>query len=29
MPLMKLQFQPGLNRETTAYANEGGWSELR
>lgn len=25
MPLMKLQFQPGLNRETTAYANEGGW----
>lgn len=25
MPLMKLQFQPGLNRETTGYANEGGW----
>ena len=25
MPLMKLQFKPGLNRETTGYANEGGW----
>ena len=25
MPLMKLQFQPGINRETTGYANEGGW----
>ena len=25
MPLMKLQFAPGLNRETTGYANEGGW----
>jgi len=22
---MKLQFTPGLNRETTGYANEGGW----
>ena len=25
MPLQKLQFRPGVNRETTAYANEGGW----
>jgi hypothetical protein len=25
MPLTKLQFRPGVNRETTAYANEGGW----
>jgi hypothetical protein len=25
MPLMKLQFQPGLNREVTAYSDEGGW----
>lgn len=25
MALMKLQFRPGINRETTAYANEGGW----
>ena len=25
MPLLKLQFQPGINRETTGYANEGGW----
>lgn len=25
MPLMKLQLQPGINRETTGYANEGGW----
>jgi len=25
MPLMKLQFQPGLNREITAYSDEGGW----
>lgn len=25
MPLTKLQFSPGINRETTAYANEGGW----
>jgi hypothetical protein len=25
MPLTKLQFRPGINRETTAYANEGGW----
>jgi len=25
MPLTKLQFKPGINRETTSYANEGGW----
>lgn len=25
MPLTKLQFRPGINRETTAYTNEGGW----
>jgi len=25
MPLTKLQFRPGVNRETTAYTNEGGW----
>jgi hypothetical protein len=25
MPLTKLQFQPGVNRETTSYTNEGGW----
>ena len=25
MPLTKLQFRPGVNRETTAYSNEGGW----
>ena len=25
MPLTKLQFRPGLNRESTSYANEGGW----
>jgi len=25
MPLNKLVFRPGINRETTAYANEGGW----
>jgi hypothetical protein len=23
--LTKLQFQPGINRETTSYTNEGGW----
>lgn len=27
MPLTKLQFRPGINRETTSYANEGGWFE--
>ena len=25
MPLTKLQFKPGINREITAYSNEGGW----
>lgn len=25
MPLAKLQFKPGINRETTSYSNEGGW----
>jgi hypothetical protein len=25
MPLAKLQFRPGLNREVTSYTNEGGW----
>ena len=27
MPLQKLQFNPGVNRETTSYGNEGGWYE--
>jgi hypothetical protein len=25
MPLQKLGFKPGINRESTTYANEGGW----
>lgn len=25
MPLTKVQLQPGINRETTSYTNEGGW----
>ena len=25
MPLTKLQFKPGINREVTPYSNEGGW----
>ena len=25
MALTKLQFRPGVNRETTSYSNEGGW----
>ena len=25
MPLQKLQFRPGVNREGTDYSNEGGW----
>ena len=25
MPLMKIQFKPGVNRETTSYGNEGQW----
>ena len=27
MPLTKLQFKPGINREITAYSNEGGWTD--
>jgi len=27
MPLQKLVFRPGVNRESTSYANEGGWFE--
>jgi hypothetical protein len=27
MALTKLQFRPGINREFTSYANEGGWSD--
>jgi hypothetical protein len=27
MPLQKLQFRPGVNREGTSLANEGGWYE--
>jgi len=27
MPLQKLQFKPGINREGTNYSNEGGWYE--
>lgn len=26
MPLQKLQFRPGINKEATSYSNEGGWS---
>ena len=25
MPLTKLQFRPGINRDVTSYTNEGGW----
>jgi hypothetical protein len=25
MPLQKLQFRPGINKESTSFANEGGW----
>lgn len=25
MPLSKLQFRPGINRDVTSYSNEGGW----
>src|SRR6056300_1006030 len=28
MPLTKLQFRPGINREITAYSNEGGWVDV-
>ena len=27
MPLQKLQFRPGINREITSYSNEGGWND--
>ena len=27
MPLTKLQFKPGINREVTSYTNEGGWND--
>ena len=25
MPFSKVEFRPGINREGTAYSNEGGW----
>jgi len=25
VPLSKIQFRPGINKESTTYANEGGW----
>jgi len=28
MPFTKLQFRPGVNRETTSYSNEGGWFDM-
>jgi hypothetical protein len=28
MPLVKLQFKSGVNRETTSYSNEGGWFDI-
>ena len=28
MPLTKLQFRPGVNRESTSYSNEGGWFDV-
>jgi len=28
MPLQKLQFKPGVNRESTNYSNEGGWFDI-
>ena len=27
MPLTKLEFRPGVNREVTSYSNEGGWND--
>ena len=27
MPLQKLQFKPGINKEVTSYTNEGGWND--
>jgi hypothetical protein len=28
VPLTKLQFKPGINKETTSYSNEGGWFDM-
>lgn len=28
MPLQKIQFKPGIDRENTNYANEGGWYDM-
>lgn len=28
MPLTKLQFRPGIDREATSYADEGGWFDM-
>ena len=25
MPIQKLQYRPGVNRDVTSYTNEGGW----
>ena len=27
MPITKLQFRPGINKETTSYSNKGGWND--
>ena len=27
MALVKYQFRPGINKELTSYANEGGWTD--
>jgi len=27
MPLAKLKFKPGINKETTSYSNQGGWND--
>jgi hypothetical protein len=27
MPFLKLQFRPGLNKDTASYADEGGWND--
>jgi hypothetical protein len=27
MPLSRLQFRPGINREVTSHTNEGGWQD--
>ena len=29
MPLQKLLFKPGINKEATDYANEGGWVDSK